>query len=255
LENIALHVNVLDTKSLNVIAANARIVKEKTPNTQVKHCFYKTLCFCALVSLSSNALANSACDANDSLTIYSATDDGTYEETHGPENTIDANFDPESRWSNESQGSPKFLLLDLGAQQTLKSLGIAWYKGDSRKSSFFIETSLDGTDYHVVRQQGQSGGSTLELESYEFETVKAQYVRIVGNGNESNDWNSIVEVAAYGCGEPVEKPATPILTERKGEGLFGLRVDRSPGENFDLSGWYITTPAWWHGVSLYTSGS
>jgi len=150
---------------------------------------------------------------------------------------------PMARWSNESQGSPKFLLLDLGAQQTLKSLGIAWYKGDSRKSSFFIETSLDGTDYHVVRQQGQSGGSTLELESYEFETVKAQYVRIVGNGNESNDWNSIVEVAAYGCGEPVEKPATPILTERKGEGLFGLRVDRSPGENFDLSGWYIPTPA------------
>ena len=70
-----MHVNVLDTKSLNVIAANARIVKEKNPNTQVKHCFCKTLCFCALVSLSSNALANSACDANDSLTIYSATDD------------------------------------------------------------------------------------------------------------------------------------------------------------------------------------
>lgn len=73
----------------------------------------------------SEAAANAACDANAALTIVSATDDGLYEETHGPENTIDRDLDPESRWSNESQGAPKALLLDLGAEQTLKSLNIA----------------------------------------------------------------------------------------------------------------------------------
>ena len=57
------------------------------------------------------AMANMACDADAPLTIISATDDGFYEETHGPENAIDGNLDPDSRWSNQSLGDPKTLLL------------------------------------------------------------------------------------------------------------------------------------------------
>ena len=75
------------------------------------------------------AFAQSVCEADRTLTIVSATDEGYYEETHGPENTIDGDFDPESRWSSESQGGPRILQLDLGAQQTLTALDIAWYKG------------------------------------------------------------------------------------------------------------------------------
>jgi len=193
----------------------------------------KTLCFLiASTAASSHVYANAACDANAQLTIVSATDDGLYEETHGPENTIDSNLDADSRWSNESQGTPKKLLLDLGAQQKLKSLNIAWHKGDSRKSTFSIEASLDGTDYQVIVPERQSGGTTLDFEPYKIDQVKAQFVRIVSKGNESNDWNSIVEVSAYGCGSPVAKPATPILTERQGQGMFGLRKDKTPGENY-----------------------
>ena len=177
------------------------------------------------------------------LTIVSATDDGLYEETHGPENTIDKNFDAESRWSSESQGSAKSLVLDLGAEQTLKSLGIAWYKGDTRKSSFSIEASVDGVQYQTIVPARQSGGTTLAFEGYDFAAVKARFVKIVSNGNESNDWNSIVEVTASGCGVPVDKPDSSVLTERQGQGLFGLRTDLPPGENFDLSAWYVTTPA------------
>ena len=205
--------------------------------------FWKILCFGGALAASSSGLANSACDASDSLTIISATDDGLYEETHGPENTIDGNMDAESRWSNQSQGTPKSLLLDLGAEQTLKALNIAWHKGDSRKSTFSIEASADGAEYQTVIAQRQSGGLTLDFEAYEVSDITAQFVRIVSDGNESNDWNSIVEVAAFGCGQPVEKPATPVLTERQGQGAFGLRVDQTPGENFDLTGWYVTTPA------------
>ncbi len=196
-----------------------------------------------LLALSNVAYANTACDANGNLTIVSATDDGLYEETHGPENSIDGDFDPDSRWSNQSQGKPKNLLLDLGAQQTLKSLSIAWYKGDSRKASFAVAASADGVDYQTIIAERQSGGTTLAFEAYDFDDVKAQFVRIASNGNESNDWNSIVEVAAYGCGVAVQKPEKPVLTERKGAGLFGLDPQKTPGENFDLSGWYVTTPA------------
>ena len=196
-----------------------------------------------IYSQASVAVVNSACDASDGLVIVSATDDGLYEETHGPENSIDGDLDPDSRWSNESQGTPKNLLLDLGAVQTVKSVNIAWYKGDSRKAQFSIEASSNGTDFESIVPARQSGGTTLDFESYPLDSVQAKIIRISGNGNESNDWNSIVEVAVYGCGEPVEKPAIPVLTERKGQGVMGLRVDQTPGENFDLSGWYVTTPA------------
>lgn len=216
--------------------------------------YIKSLCSACVIVLSCSfttkaysqsgaSVANSACDANDSLVIVSATDDGLYEETHGPENSIDGDLVPDSRWSTESQGTPKSLLLNLGAIQTVKSVNIAWYKGDTRKAQFSIEASNDGSAYESIVPARQSGGTTLDFESYPFNTVQAQYIRINGNGNEANDWNSIVEVAVYGCGEPVEKPASPVLTERKGQGVMGLRVDKTPGENFDLTGWYVTTPA------------
>lgn len=197
----------------------------------------------ALLLCAGSVSANTACDGNGPLTIISATDDGLYEETHGPENLIDGDFEPDSRWSNESQGAPKSVVFDLGAQQTLKSFSIAWHKGDSRKSDFSIAASLDNKAYTTIVPERQSGGETLALEPYEFDDLKAQYVKVMANGNESNSWNSIVEVVASGCGAPVKKPEKAVITERKGTGLFGLHTDQPPGKNFDLLGWYVTTPA------------
>jgi hypothetical protein len=213
----------------------------------VKKTLLKTASLC-LASVAGSAFyapafANPICDANGALTIISASDDGLYEETHGPENTIDGNLDPESRWSNEGQGEPKILHLDLGAVQTLKSLDLAWYKGDTRKSTFAIEASADGEAYTTFVAERQSNGESTDLETLTFEPVQAQYLRIIAKGNEANEWNSLVEVKAGGCGVAVEKPAQPVLTKRVGTGLYGLDPSKSPGENFDLLGWYMTTPA------------
>lgn len=197
----------------------------------------------ALMLCTGSVYANTACDGNAPLTIISATDDGLYEETHGPENIIDGNFDPDSRWSNQSTGDPKSVILDLGAQQTLKSISIAWHKGDSRWSEFWVEASADGKAYKEILAKQKSSGNTLELESYDFDDIPAQFIKLTSNGNESNDWNSMVEFVANGCGTPVKKPEKVAITERKGTGVFGLHKDRPPGENFDLLGWYITTPA------------
>ena len=209
----------------------------------MKHIVATTLLAPLFLIGSVSAYANTACDGNAALTILSATDDGLFEETHGPENTIDGDMDPDSRWSNESQGSPKAVVLDLGAQQTVKSMSIAWHKGDSRKSDFHVEASADGTTYQQIIAPRQSVGESLELEPYDFDDVKAQFIKVTANGNESNSWNSIVEMAVFGCGTAVEKPDAPIVTERKGKGVNGLRKDLPPGKNFDLLGWYITTPA------------
>jgi hypothetical protein len=188
-------------------------------------------------------MAQEHCSTDDTLTLLSSTDDGLYEETHGPENAIDQNFDPESRWSNLGQGEPKHLLIDLGAIQTVRTLGIAWYKGDQRKATFSINSSIDGQEFRNILSKGQSSGKTADLEVYAFEPIQAQFLRISADGNDSNEWNSIVEVKATGCGVRVEKPSEPVLTARQNTGLFGLDPSKKPGENFDLLGWYVTTPA------------
>ena len=197
----------------------------------------------ALCCQLATAQVNTACDGNSPLTIVSATDDGLYSDNYGPENTIDNSLEVESRWSNQSQGAPKALILDLGAVQTLKSLGIAWHSGDKRKSKFSVETSADGKTYQTLMAERQSVGGSKNLESYTFAPAKAQFIKINTNGNEANDWNSIVEAAAFGCGTPVSKPTKPKLTERRGHGLFNLHQDRPPSANFDLKGWKLDTPA------------
>ena len=197
----------------------------------------------ACFSLSTPAFAALSCADNKPLTIISATDDGLYEETHGPENVIDGDFDPESRWSNLGQGEPKHLLLDLGAKQLVKGVSIAWYKGNERKATFGVQASSDGKYFETVVEMGLSEGKSLEFETQELPPHEVQFIRISADGNESNEWNSIVEVSVSGCGSLVEKPKTPILTPRQSTGLFGLDPTKTPGENFDLLGWYITTPA------------
>ncbi|MFY0596645.1 MAG: polysaccharide lyase family 7 protein [Cognatishimia sp.] len=202
-----------------------------------------SVCTLATVALVSQASANTSCDAHGPLTIISATDDGLFDDVYGPHNAIDGDMEPTSRWSNESQGAPKILDLDLGAIQTLKGLSIAWYKGDQRQTNFWVEASEDGVSWKTVIAERQSGGGVLGLEGYVFDPIQAQFVRIVGNGNTSNDWNSLTEVVASGCGFAVAAPDQPILTAKRGTGLYGLDPTKSPGENFDLLGWYMTTPA------------
>ncbi|WP_405402776.1 polysaccharide lyase family 7 protein [Paracoccus sp. Ld10] len=209
----------------------------------MKYKFLKYIGTVAVFGMALPASAQDACEASRQLTIVSATDEGLYEETHGPEKSIDGDMDADSRWSSESQGGARTLLLDLGAQQTLTSLDIAFFKGDERKTRFAVEASVDGETYETVIPERQSGGTTADLEPFALDGVEAQFIRLTAKGNESNNWNSIVEIVAMGCGEEVSAPAQAVLTERRSRGMFGLDPDAAPGENFDLAGWYVTTPA------------
>ena len=132
------------------------------------------------------------------LTFASATDDGT-NDGNGPANAIDGNMSSDSRWSSKSEGSPKVLNLKLSSAQKIGAIGVAWYKGDERKSKFSIAASKDGKSYTTVVPARLSSGSNGGLEQYKFAPVDAQYIRIIGTGNESSGWNSVVEAKAYGC--------------------------------------------------------
>jgi len=52
--------------------------------------------------------------------------------------------DEESRWSG--YGNPLDLVLDLGTQQQVDYINIAFHKGDDRKNSFYVYTSNNASE-------------------------------------------------------------------------------------------------------------
>lgn len=129
-------------------------------------------------------------------------------------NAIDG--DPNTRWS--SLGDGESLTFELSEPSLLAALEIQWFKGDQRAAKFSIESSLDGITWDVLHGglwQGesleQSSGSSAELERYEVLNHDANYVRITGYGNTSNQWNSIREVVIHAYDDEAEEPTVELL--------------------------------------------
>ena len=74
---------------------------------------------------------------------------------------------------------------------------IAFYSGDTRTSTFDIQTSNDGSSW-TTRSSRTSSGTSTALETFDFTDVSARYVRILGHGNSANLWNSYTEVEVWG---------------------------------------------------------
>lgn len=176
------------------------------------------------------------------LEILSATDDGD-NDGHGPGLAIDDSTSSDSRWSSE--GEDKWIKFDLGGTTTLDNLKTAWYKGDSRTAYFDIETSEDGNSWSTAVSGAKSQGTT-SLRSDDLGGVFARYVRVIGNGNSSNSWNSLLEAQIYGCDDitptptpvtptptPTPTPTTPTPTPSTGSAIPSNIID---GSLYDLEG-------------------
>jgi uncharacterized protein YxeA len=117
--------------------------------------------------------------------------------------TLDSEFT--SRWSNYGPGS--WIIYDLGEPRNICAIDIGWFKGDKRIYYFEIKYSMtmsdkDENNFHSTAPSAfQSKGKTLSPERYTFDKVKAQYVKIIVNGNSQNNWASITEVAFYECAD------------------------------------------------------
>ncbi|AUH45140.1 hypothetical protein CXR04_25600 [Streptomyces sp. CMB-StM0423] len=135
-------------------------------------------------------------------------------------NTLDN--DLSTRWSAEGEGV--WIRYDLGSAQTIGSASIAWHQGNTRKNTFDVEVSDDGSSWRPVLTRETSSGTTLQPQDYDFADTSARYLRIVGHGNTSNDWTSITETAVYGA-----------------DGGGGDTCDY-PADVLDLTNWYIGLP-------------
>lgn len=106
-----------------------------------------------------------------------------------PENTLDNNLD--TRWSQ--QGYEQWIKYDLGKTRRVNGVDLAFYQGNRRNAYFEIELSEDDNTYTKVFVNGESSGTTTELERYNFADTPARYVKIIFNGTSLGDWNSITE--------------------------------------------------------------
>lgn len=111
---------------------------------------------------------------------------------HTPDKTIDGDY--ETRWTSEG---PQWIQYDLGEVKRIGAVSIAFYLGDTRKSYFRIEASVDGSHWKTVYPDGISSGLTAEPELFLFPEVDARYIRINGSGNTSNQWNNYSEVGIF----------------------------------------------------------
>ena len=105
-----------------------------------------------------------------------------------PDKTMD--FDFSTRWS--ANGAGQWILYDLGETVTVHSVELAFFNGASRLAYFSIALSDDGEKFTDV-YNGASSGKTTELELFDFDDLKARYVKITGYGNSQSTWNSITE--------------------------------------------------------------
>ncbi|SIN80703.1 polysaccharide lyase family 7 protein [Vannielia litorea] len=182
-----------------------------------------------------------ACERMSQLGVSSARDDGTHD-GHGPELTIDGSFQPESRWSSKLEG--KELVIDMGMPQTLKEIGIAFYKGNERQNFFALETSVNGTDFTPLMGRTASSGTTTAIERFDFDDRVARHIKLIGLGNASNEWNSVLEIQPWGCGMGEIAPTGDgsDAAEVAGISAYGLATGKPPAANFDLTNWKITLP-------------
>ena len=134
--------------------------------------------------------SSSSCPGNLPLTVTASGNDGNV-----PQNVLDNNLG--TRWS--SNGVGQFISANLGTTtQTICSVDIAWYNGNSRVYHFTISTSTDGNSFTQVFS-GDSSGTTLNSEKYTFPTVdNVRFVRVTVNGNSVNNWASITELDVFG---------------------------------------------------------
>ena len=125
------------------------------------------------------------------LSVYAVIQSGS--DGNDIENTLDGSFD--TRWSMEGTEKSAWAVYDLGEVKELAAVWLAFFNGDKRVSFFSIEVSQDDQSYERILDKKSTSGSSLELERYALNGVKARYVKVLGGGNTVNMWNSITQIA------------------------------------------------------------
>lgn len=130
-------------------------------------------------------------------------------------NTLDGDYS--TRWS--AFGDPQWLQFDLQSPQKVDAVSAAFYVGNTRFAYFKLLTSLDGANW-TTNFNGQSSGTTTDLQRFDFPDHWARYVRYLGHSNSQTGWNSVTEVRIHAATN-----AAPIAVADSGTTAAGQPLD------------------------------
>lgn len=109
-------------------------------------------------------------------------------------NVYDGNFD--NRWSGQGDGAE--ITLELDKQYRISYIKVGLFKANERQTYFDVLTSIDNEHYTEARMDISSELSDDVLTIYDLPDTTAKYLRIVGHGNSTGDWNSFTELEVWG---------------------------------------------------------
>ncbi|WP_435235171.1 polysaccharide lyase family 7 protein [Psychromonas sp. PT13] len=177
---------------------------------------------------------------------------GSLDDGNGPERLIDG--DLKTRWSSKEKDA--WAILDYGKVAEFDAVRLAFNKGDERNTIFGIAVSTDGKTWTEVINKTQSSGELNTYERFEFEPVKAQYIKYIGYGNSKSNWNSVTEFSALNCSIndcPVNEIITPeVIAAAKAAAAEKAKI-KNDGPASTLANWKLTVPetnAGFYGASV-----
>lgn len=167
-----------------------------------------------------------------------------WQDPNVPQNVLDGNLS--TRWSAEGPG--EWIQFDLGEPRTVNEVAMAFHQGDQRRAFFAIAVSNNGSDWTPVLTGQESSGTTFGAERFIFPEQNVRYLRITGQGNSSNTWNSYtaVEIRRRQT-EPAggTENGLPVAWELSRTGATGADAQILQAKGMSLMGDYIagTDPA------------
>jgi glucose/arabinose dehydrogenase/plastocyanin len=113
-----------------------------------------------------------------------------------PANTVDNNL--ATRWS--AVGDGQWIQFDLGSMRQIGHVNIAVYQGNARRNRFELQTANAAAGPWTTVFSGESSGTTLNEEPYDFADVSARFIRYLGHGNigaPNPTVNSVTEISIF----------------------------------------------------------
>ena len=80
---------------------------------------------------------------------------------------------------------------------TFEKVGTSWMSGNARTYKIKLEISTDGINWESIFE-GQTSGTTNEVEYVNAGNKNARFVRCTAYGNSVNNWNSLTEFVVLG---------------------------------------------------------
>lgn len=108
---------------------------------------------------------------------------------------IDGDYN--TRWSASNQSvETQHIIFDLGKTTTVCGVGLSWFTPTSREYTFAVEVSVDGVNYTEVIAK-RTNMKMSSLESFGFDPIEAQYVKVIGYGEPLKQHTHVTEMRVF----------------------------------------------------------